>query len=162
MSKETKRTRLKLDVASLNGDGYHLFAMVRIKKFKLRMLVDTGASRSVIDLNFLQAHFKKLQLEDADDKATGLGSNSITSKVTTLPEFKLGRLHLKDYTVAVLDLSHVNETYQRVNLPPIAGVVGSDIFYVYNGVINYNKKVLALKWNLSQLAPANLSNLLSV
>ncbi len=162
MSKETKTTRLKLEVASINGDGYHLFATVRIKRFKLRVLIDTGASRSVIDRNFLQVHFKKLELATAEDKAIGLGSNTITSKVATLPEFKLGRLHLKDYMVAVLDLSHVNETYQRVNLPPIAGVVGSDIFYVYNGVINYNKKLLALKWNSSQLSPANLSSLLPV
>jgi hypothetical protein len=148
MSKETKTTRLKLEVASLNGDGYHLFAIARIKRFKLRMLIDTGASRSVVDKIFLQTHFKKLELATAEDKATGLGSNTIISKVATLPELKLGRLHIKDYAVAVLDLSHVNETYQRVDLPPIAGVIGSDVFYTYNGVINYSKKVLALKWHL--------------
>lgn len=147
MAKGIKTTRLKLDIASINGDGYHLFAVVRIKRHKLRMLIDTGASRSVLDKGFLQMHFKNMALETADDKATGLGSNTIVSKVATLPEFKLGRLHLLDYTVAVLDLSHVNETYKRVNLPSIAGVIGSDIFYLHHAVINYNKKVLVLKWN---------------
>jgi len=147
MAKGIKTTRLKLDIASINGDGYHLFADVRIKRFKLRMLIDTGASRSVLDKTFLQQHFKNMELVTADDKATGLGSNTITSKVATLPEFILGRLRLSDYTVAVLDLSHVNETYAKVSLPSIAGVIGSDIFFTHNAVINYSKKTLALKWH---------------
>ena len=46
----------------------------------------------------------------------------------------------------MLDLSHVNQSYEQIGLKPIDGVLGSDVLLKYNAVIDYEKKILKLKF----------------
>jgi hypothetical protein len=46
--------------------------------------------------------------------------------------------------VAVLSISHVNTTYQLLNIPKIDGVLGSDFLMKYKAVIDYDKGILRL------------------
>jgi hypothetical protein len=52
---------------------------------------------------------------------------------------------LKNYLVAVIDLTHVNQTYEGVGKKPIFGIVGSDILMDRKAIIDYSKKILILK-----------------
>ncbi|MEO6302167.1 MAG: hypothetical protein ABIP51_03235 [Bacteroidia bacterium] len=68
------------------------------------------------------------------------------SQTTILKKLKLGDLEIINYKTVLLDLSHVNQSYQLIGLNPIDGVLGSDILFQYNAVINYEKKLLTLKY----------------
>jgi uncharacterized 2Fe-2S/4Fe-4S cluster protein (DUF4445 family) len=48
---------------------------------------------------------------------------------------------------AVLDLAHVNQAYELLQLPPIDGVMGSDILMQYLATINLKKMELSLHYS---------------
>jgi len=51
-----------------------------------------------------------------------------------------------DYEAVLLDLSHVNKSYEQIGLKQIEGVLGSDILLKYNAIIDYPKKELRLTY----------------
>jgi hypothetical protein len=69
------------------------------------------------------------------------------SQMTLLKKISIGDLVINDYTTVLLDLSHVNGSYQQIGLKPVEGVLGSDILLLYNAVIDYEKKILKFKYS---------------
>jgi hypothetical protein len=59
---------------------------------------------------------------------------------------KLGEIKHKGLLAAVLDLAHVNQAYELLQLPPIDGVMGSDILMQYLATINLKKMELSLHY----------------
>ena len=125
-----------------------LSLMVKITLFingnPARMILDTGASRTVFDETRVGVFVDKNYIEGQDRLSTGLGTNTMESKQVMLDEFQIGELTIKDYNAAVLDLTHVNQSYERLALKPIDGVLGSDILFDYKAVIDYEKRELVL------------------
>ena len=144
------RTVLPLELVDIQLDGYHLFVPVRIGRKNGRLLVDSGASRTVFDEDQLKKLFPKIKLEAMDRLSTGLGSNSVAGSVVKIATLGLGRLKLLDYEAIVLDLSHVNESYKLLGMPAIDGVLGSDLLMKYNALLDYGKKKLTLKEEINK------------
>jgi len=69
------------------------------------------------------------------------------SKKVIIDKIQIGEIKIANYNAAVLDLSHVNESYEKLGIEPIDGVLGSDILCDYNAVIDYEKKELSLVKN---------------
>lgn len=128
-------------LTAIEDDGFHLMIDVEVNGIPARMLIDTGASRSVFDLERITQFFaeKDPEMEDNEQLSTGLGTREMQSQVVSLGEFKLGDLRIKNYPAVVIDLSHVNLSYKELNLDPIDGVLGSDILVKYGAVIDYKK-----------------------
>ena len=80
----------------------------------------------------------------SDKLSTGLGTNTMESHTIILPILKIGKLKLKNFEAAVLDLSTINQAYSALNLPPIIGVLGGDILYKHKAIISYKKLRLKL------------------
>lgn len=135
-----------LEIVLIEEDGCHIFIKGRINGKKVRLLIDTGASRTVFDKNRI------IELFGADDVefvkmeklSTGLGTNTMESETVTLKELKLGRIKLKDYTAVVLDMVHVNQSYQMLHLPKIDGVIGGDVLASLQAVIDYKNEELTV------------------
>jgi len=84
------------------------------------------------------------ELLSSDKLSTGLGTNNMKSHTIILPVLKIGKLKLKNFEAAVLDLSTINQAYSTLNLPPVIGVLGGDILYSHHAIINYKKLRLKL------------------
>lgn len=139
MSRQTYKANLK--IISIKGDGYHCIINCRInKQFKSRMLLDTGASRTILDLQFIHELGLTDQLNETEEKATGLGTNSMQGHRMILPELKIGKLILKNIEVGILDLSMVNTSYNMIGLPPIRGAIGGELLKELKAVISYKDK----------------------
>ena len=69
------------------------------------------------------------------------------SHFTSIKKIKIGEIEILDYKTILLDLSHVNQSYEQIGLKPVDGVLGSDILLKFNGVIDYEKKVLKFKFS---------------
>ncbi len=110
----------------------------------VRLLIDTGASKTVLDKKFIIEKLPEQKLEINEQLTTGVGSNTIQSEFTEIDNLRIGKLNLKSYKVAVLDLQHVNETYSLIQLPGIDGVLGCDVLVEYGVVINLRKKELRI------------------
>ena len=140
-----KKISIPLKAVSLREEGFHLFVKARLGKLSMRLLIDTGASKTVLDKNFLSKNFPGLSLEANEQLTTGVGTNSIQSEFAEIDLLQIGKLRLKNYKVAVLDLQHVNETYSMIQLPGIDGVLGCDVLVEKNAVIDLRKSELRIK-----------------
>jgi predicted aspartyl protease len=135
-----------IEIVSIEDDGFHLMVEVEVNGFSARMLVDTGASRSVFDSDRINNFFKDEMpsLEENLKKSTGLGTRDMQSQALYLKELKIGELLIRKYPAVVLDMSHVNLSYEELGLPPIDGVLGSDIMMSYGARINYRNKSMRI------------------
>lgn len=139
---------IPIEFNEIEDDGYHLFIVAKVNDKKVRLLIDTGASKTVFDDSSIR---KVLDIETNEEafelsphKSTGLGTNSMDSRLVTIQKFELGEIILTDYEAVVLPMDNVNEAYRMLEHDEIHGVLGSDILKRFKAIIYYNKKVLKL------------------
>jgi predicted aspartyl protease len=137
---------IKLDIVPIEEDGYHLFINCIINGKTARLLVDTGASRTVFDAERIKAFLKEEEqnFEKIDKLSTGLGTNTMESHTVNLSEFSLGETIFSDYPTVILNMEHVNQSYRLLGFPEIDGVLGGDLLHELKAVIDYRRKVV--KW----------------
>lgn len=141
-----KKIVLKIKLLNIENDGYHLSIKGKINGKVANLLIDTGASRTVFDLNRMDKFINKKDLKKNDQLSTGLGTNSMVSHVSEIKKLDLGGLIIANYDAIFIDLSHVNKSYENIKLKPIDGVIGSDILLQFKAVVNYDKMELVLKF----------------
>jgi predicted aspartyl protease len=142
-----KISNIPLELMNIEGDGYHLMIEAKVNSHPVRLLVDTGASKTVFDKTRLQSLVEEgadEHYEDLEQLSTGLGTNSMQGQVAELDSFKFGEVEILDYPVVVLDMDHVNQSYDLLGDRGIDGVLGSDILKKYDAVIYFKKKVLKM------------------
>lgn len=128
---------ITLEILNLNDDGFHpLVEVVAFDKI-FKAVVDTGASRTVLDKSTVEFYIDTETLFLSDKLSTGLGTSTMESYTLTIPELAIGQLKIKNFEAAVLDLSTINTAYEKLEFTPVLGVIGGDILMKYGAVINY-------------------------
>lgn len=135
-----KATGIKIILAELDPGGYHLFINLKVNGKKCRFLIDTGASKSVIAKDYYDKHLSKKKLKTIKQETTGLHSTVHETHIGVIKELELGKQKVKNYTVAAIDLNHVNNTYKMLKQPKIQGILGSDLMFKYKMVIDYGQQ----------------------
>lgn len=138
------KTIIKFDVIDLEGDGFHLNIKGKANGIDVNLIIDTGASKTVFDINTIKEVLQQETLNENDKLSSGLGTNTMKSFKTTIEKFELDGFEELNYEVAVLDLTHVNLSYENIGLSPIDGIIGGDILVKYSAIINYKEKTLTL------------------
>ena len=139
------KTLLPLKIVHVDQLGYHIFVKAKVNGTIANLLVDTGASKTVFDTNRIQKFAEKNSMLLNEHISTGLGTNSMQSHTIVLKKMQLGDLLLKNFEIFLLDLSHVNVTYEKLKYKPLDGVIGGDILMRYKAQIDYNLKSLKLR-----------------
>ncbi len=139
-----KRTTVPLELINLQDDGFHLLVEVVVFGQKFNTVLDTGASKTVLDKTIVEKYITTGELLLSDKLSTGLGTNTMESHTVILPYLKIGKLKLEYFEVAVLDLSTISTAYETLNLPPVIGVLGGDILQSRGAMISYEKLQLKL------------------
>ena len=140
-----KRVTVPFDLLSIEGDGFHLLVEVLLNGRAALMLIDTGASRTVFDKERIHRFISGAVLTPADKTSTGLGTDSMEGHLVHLELLEIGDLKISDREVVLLDLMHVNTSYEKIGLMAIDGVLGSDLLTEYKAVVDYGKKELSLE-----------------
>ena len=139
--------RVPLKLINLQDDGFHLLVEIVVFSESHWAVLDTGASRSVFDKALLEKHIPKDNIEEIgsmeENVATTLFSTSSTA-LATLPKLKLGKLKIKNYEAVGLDLQSVNQAYEHLGHPLVAGIIGGDILIKYKAKINYKTLLMKL------------------
>ncbi|MGJ1446216.1 aspartyl protease family protein [Sphingobacterium spiritivorum] len=131
---------------NLQGDGYHIILEVEIFNRSFNMVLDTGASKTVLDkTTVISSGLAEKDLQSTDILSTGLGTNSMESFILHLPKLRIREWEIKKVDVAVLDLSSINYAYEQMGIDPVIGVLGGDILTRYGAVIDYNKHTVRLR-----------------
>lgn len=125
-------------------DGFHLLITIRVNGKPARLLIDTGASKTVFDKEMVVKFLSIERFEKHDKLSTGLGTGTMKSHLAVIDTISIGKTKIKNYKTVVIDLSHVNRAYKQMRQKPIDGVLGSDILKEYGAIINYGKALLLL------------------
>jgi hypothetical protein len=145
-------TKIPLQMIDLHGDGFHVAVTAYINEKPVRMILDTGASRTVFDSNRLERFVSQPDFQPNEQPSTGLGTNDMPSNFFNLETFQLGDLVIKNYLTLAIDMVHINETYEMLNFPLIDGVVGGDLLEKHRAGIDYSSKILTLFYRKSRRA----------
>ncbi len=131
---------------AIEEDGYHIFTEVMINGKPARMLIDTGASRTVFDSARIRLFLAddEMNFEKMDKLSTGLGTNTMESHSVMIDRFEMGATVFEAYQAVVLDIEHVNHSYRLLGYPEIDGVLGGDLLTELKVVIDYRK--MELRW----------------
>lgn len=134
--------KIKLEAAEIEANNYHLFLCLKVNGHNCRLLLDTGASRTVFDSERVLRFVKPGKIKANESKSVGLGVADMETKVVKLKHITRGKLVIPKMEVAVLPIGHVNQTYAQIGLDPIDGVLGSDFLMKYEAVINFSRLYL--------------------
>ena len=108
------------------------------------LLIDTGASRTVFDQARITALLdgQAADFEDNEKLSTGLGTSTMESKAIKIEKLQIGNLLIRDYNAVVLEMSHIQQSYAKLGLPAIDGVLGGDLLEEHGAVIDYKNREL--------------------
>ncbi|MGM1431103.1 aspartyl protease family protein [Sphingobacterium lactis] len=137
--------KIPFEVIGLQADGFHIITEIELLDKKFKIVIDTGASKTVLDKETLLASgIDEENFLNTDVLSTGLGTNSMESFILTIPTLQLAEWKIKNFQVAVLDLSSINYAYEQIGLERVIGVLGGDILNMYGAKIDYKKQELSL------------------
>jgi hypothetical protein len=136
---------IKFKLVTLEPDNYHIVVKAKIEGHPLNVIIDTGASHSCFDLEFVRQLSPEISMEDNDGLNVGVGTSDFESKLSSINNFRMGRFLLKQYNVVLLDMSNINQAYAMMHKPLIHGIIGSDFLMKYQAVIDYGSRVLMLR-----------------
>jgi len=133
----------KLEVVELESGDYHTLVKGRIGGQSVRIVLDTGASHTCVDMQFARELLPELQTQVHDGVTAGIGGDDFEVRVADIPDFKLGRFNLPLYDcVALLDFTYINTAYSKLGKKPIQMILGNDFFVQHKAVIDYEANEL--------------------
>lgn len=135
---------LPLTIFSIEDDGYHAKVIIEVNGKEACMILDTGASRTVFDENEITNFIGDNFIQENDRLSSGLGTSTMASKKVVIDEMKLGKIKIENYDATILDLTHVNQSYHKLGLTKVVGILGGDILNDYKAIIDYGNKELKL------------------
>ena len=138
--------KIPIKIIHLQEGNYHIHLHVRLFDENCTMVLDTGASKTVVDhTSLLKIGVPEEQIKSNDILSSGLGTNNMKGAESVLPSFEIGPWKIRNFHIAVLDLSSINFAYEKIGIKPVIGIVGSDILITYGAKIDLQKQVLTLR-----------------
>lgn len=139
-----KEYRIKLNVLNIRNAGHHFYVNARINGEKVRLLIDTGASSTVLDSN--NSLFENFNFKKADFIDSGSGFNSLISDISfaEVKNITLGRYKIRNLLCLFTPMDYVNELYTSMGFKKIAGILGSDFLLLHKSKIDLKKMELIL------------------
>lgn len=121
----------------------HYQALAQVGNQRLSLIIDSGASTSVLDN--ASALRLRLPLRRTRTRISGLGAPAQAALSGRLDNVRLGALRLDSLPVMVLDLSHVNQSLRDEGIELADGVIGADLLVEREAVLDFVSGVLYLR-----------------
>ena len=134
---------IPLQIIELEKENYHILVEGEFQDHTFSSwIIDTGASKSVMDIN-QRDYFEILDSDNEDDyHSAGINQGMMETSVGKMFYIRFGDLEITNHKVALIDLNHVNEIYGKYTSCRIAGLLGGDILMQYNCRIDYGSKTI--------------------
>ncbi len=121
----------------------HFVLKAKINNIKGNFIIDTGASNSCLGIDTIDLYH--LKLSHTDKKAAGAGSTNIETQISRQNSLKIKHFEIKNLTLVVIDLTHINMALSEHKTKPVNGIIGADVLQKYGAIINYKDKTLYLR-----------------
>ncbi|MEX1383443.1 retropepsin-like aspartic protease [Lutibacter sp.] len=132
---------VKIKLKKINTNHFEVKA--RLNGVKGRFILDTGASNSCLDITLADQF--KLKVEESETKAAGAGAIGMETKIATNNTIKFKGWKYKNFSLVLLDLTHVNTALTEHNAKAVHGIIGADILEKGEAIIDYKNQCVYLK-----------------
>jgi len=137
-----KKIKIPIKVVQLGEEGTHIFCKAKVNGKKARVLIDTGASKTVLAKSFADK-IKDLKKVAVDDNSTsGIGPEAVEATFAKLKKLQFKSLVIKKLVVGTIDVSHVKTMYDSLGIKPFDLILGGEVLERYDAVIDYRKELL--------------------
>ena len=138
---------IPIKIIELEKDNFHILIEGEFNDSTTSSwIIDTGASKSVLDMN-QRAYYEILDSDNEDDyHSAGINQGMMETSVGKMFFLKLGELEITNQKVALIDLNHVNEIYGKFTSFKIAGLLGGDILMQYKCRIDYGSQTIQFQF----------------
>lgn len=144
------RATFPVEIVKLEDNSFHLLVKVEIDGIAGDMIIDTGASVTVISQDLFP---EKISVQPAVTMQSGSVTGQIKDiRVVRADSFRIQGYTLKNVPLAAIDLEYVNHMYAEHLQRKIIGLLGCDFCVKYKAVINYRTQEMSL--NLSGRKPS--------
>lgn len=134
--------KIPLEILMLEDNSYHLLVDVVLNdKIAGKIIIDTGASKTILDSN-LDLPFLEVENEEKP-YTSGIGGR-IDVGFASVKKMKIGRFKIKKMVIPTIDLSEVNKIYEKATKHRVIGLLGSDLLLKFRAKIDYKKRYLRL------------------
>lgn len=124
----------------------HLVADCLINGVSAKLIIDTGASNSCIDLNNVGKF--KIKIENYDEQASSATEKIKNMYISTENSIDIVGFSIENFKLFVFDMNHINKTLKENESIKIHGIIGNDILSKHEGIINFSEKKIYLKLDL--------------
>jgi hypothetical protein len=137
---------IPLQIIELENDNFHILIEGSFHDgTTANWIIDTGASKTVLDSN-LNQFYEGVESENEEDyQSAGINQGMLDTTVGLIDFVKFGDLEISKLKVALIDLKHVNEIYEKYTRYKIAGLIGGDILMNYQCMIDYENKMIRFR-----------------
>jgi len=134
---------IPLKLIELERENYHILIEGYFEdETPCCWIIDTGASKTVLDVN-LKAYYQLLDTNDTDDyQSAGITQGTLETSVGEMFSLRFNSLEITNQKVALIDLDHVNGIYSKYANYQIAGLLGGDILMQYKCRIDYDNQTI--------------------
>ena len=139
---------MDFDIIEIEPQRYHSIIRAMCKNAPLHLILDTGASQSVLNKEYEHYRFKKSSLESMKT-VYSLNAKIKEYGEAIIPKIKIGRRIIHNTEFTLINFDYINRIYQDYAGFQIDGLLGNDFFLKHAAVINYDKKQIRLKLNNS-------------
>ena len=136
--------QLPIHLLDIEGEGFHVMVEGKINGMEANFIIDTGASRSVFDPTVITRFVEDPQFKKKPGITAGVGGSDLDSSTFIIDTLSFGDIEIHDYEAVALDLENIHETYQKLKLPTIDGIIGSDLLYRLKATLNYRLRKIRL------------------
>lgn len=140
------KSKIKFKKIRINLAGWHLLIKLKLNNKPALLILDTGASQTVLDYHIASTISKNKAKRLDDASSTGVGGEQLQSHLLKVEKFTIGDVTVHDQYFVLLDLQHVNAQYQKIGKYKIHGVLGGDILNNFDAIIDYKKSELVLSY----------------
>ena len=132
---QIKTIIIPIEIVKLEDESFHMIVRAEIDGIKGDMIIDTGASVTVID----KAAFPD---KNSDENRGKIQSGSVSGQINDVhliktAYIKIGKYKIKNPQLASIDMNYVNDMYNQHLKRKVIGLLGCDFCVRYGVTIDF-------------------------
>jgi len=135
--------KIPFQIVALESQSYHIIIDGKIDGVDITFIIDTGASRTIIDRCYADI-LEKLPLGTEKPMATGLSAEQIPVELYSISQLTLADVLFENTQALTADLNPINEVYSTLTGKKIGGLIGCDFLLNNVKTIDLKRKCLTL------------------
>ena len=138
-------SEIPMQIFDIQGKGYHFFVNANYRNDKLNFLIDSGASLSLFDFSILENSEIQVAESGKTYEAQGVG-NTVESYAKIFDKINISGKEIDNYEAVAIDLSEINQMFTQLKKQPLDGILGADILFKTNSIIDFQNQELSFNW----------------